>query len=48
MTAYNRMCICFSRCVTEWFGIDDEEMSDGEENSDPLLDGNGPPKKRRM
>ncbi|VDM79388.1 unnamed protein product, partial [Strongylus vulgaris] len=35
------------QCVTEWFGIDDEEMSDGEENNDPLIDA-GPPKRRRM
>ncbi|KAK6022850.1 hypothetical protein OSTOST_11437 [Ostertagia ostertagi] len=36
------------RCVTEWFGIDDEEMSDGEENNDPLLFATGPPKKRKI
>ncbi|PIO59633.1 hypothetical protein TELCIR_18900, partial [Teladorsagia circumcincta] len=36
------------KCVTEWFGIDDEEMSDGEENNDPLLFATGPPKKRKI
>uniref|UniRef100_A0A7I4Y1S9 HDAC_interact domain-containing protein n=1 Tax=Haemonchus contortus TaxID=6289 RepID=A0A7I4Y1S9_HAECO len=44
----NKIKIILRRCVTEWFGIDDEEMSDGEENSDPLLFATGPPKKRRI
>ncbi|KJH45910.1 histone deacetylase interacting [Dictyocaulus viviparus] len=43
----NKIKCILRRYVTEWFGVDDEEMSDGEENSDPLIDGIGPPKKRR-
>ncbi|EYC36336.1 hypothetical protein Y032_0907g2974 [Ancylostoma ceylanicum] len=44
----NKIKNILRRCVTEWFGIDDEEMSDGEENNDPSIDAAGPPKKRRI
>ncbi|WKX91656.1 hypothetical protein Q1695_010020 [Nippostrongylus brasiliensis] len=43
----NKIKTILRRCVTEWFNIDDEEMSDGEENNDPLVYTSGPPKKRR-
>uniref|UniRef100_A0A158PBC3 HDAC_interact domain-containing protein n=1 Tax=Angiostrongylus cantonensis TaxID=6313 RepID=A0A158PBC3_ANGCA len=43
----NKIKCILRRFVTEWFGIDDEEMSDGEENSDPLIHAIGPPRKRR-
>ncbi|VDL80727.1 unnamed protein product [Nippostrongylus brasiliensis] len=40
----NKIKTILRRCVTEWFNIDDEEMSDGEENNDPLVYTNEPPK----
>ncbi|VDM54336.1 unnamed protein product [Angiostrongylus costaricensis] len=43
----NKIKCILRRFVTEWFGVDDEEMSDGEENSDPLIHAIGPPRKRR-
>ncbi|KAJ1350558.1 Paired amphipathic helix protein Sin3b [Parelaphostrongylus tenuis] len=43
----NKIKCILRRWVTEWFGVDDEDMSDGEENSDPLIHAIGPPKKRR-